>query len=65
MDDTQDLVRLTAEIVSAHVSGNTVAMTEVPALIEAVYAAFAGLGGAVDAAADGASPAAAAGAVSV
>jgi predicted transcriptional regulator len=64
MADTDDLVRLTAEIVSAHVSANTIAMSEVLELIGSVYEAFAGLGRPADAGAEGASPVAAEGAVS-
>ena len=50
MTDTKDtqefLATLTADIVSAHVSNNSVAPTELPALISSVYSSLAGLGGA-------------------
>jgi predicted transcriptional regulator len=39
-----ELISLTADIVGAHVYNNIVAIDEVPALIEAVHAALAGLG---------------------
>ncbi len=46
-NDTQEfLATLTADIVSAHVSNNTVAPSELPALISSVYSSLAGLGGA-------------------
>lgn len=48
MSDLQDsrefLATLTADIVSAHVSNNSVAATELPALIASVYSALDGLG---------------------
>jgi predicted transcriptional regulator len=45
--DTQEfLATLTADIVSAHVSNNTVAPTELPGLISSVFSALTGLGGA-------------------
>ena len=44
--DDNSLVSLTAEIVSAHVVHNTVAVSDLPALISGVYASLAGLGGA-------------------
>ena len=44
-NDTQEfLSTLTADIVSAHVSNNTVAPSELPALISSVYSSLAGLG---------------------
>ncbi|WP_224761465.1 MucR family transcriptional regulator [Brevundimonas aurantiaca] len=49
---TTDLVALTADIVSVYVANNAVAADAVPGVIAAVYAAFAGLGDAVEAAAD-------------
>jgi predicted transcriptional regulator len=39
-----DLVRLTADIVSAYLSNNRVPATEVPELLASVHAAFSGLG---------------------
>ncbi len=40
MDAKQDLVEMTAEIVSAYVSANSIAAQDVPALIRTVYAAL-------------------------
>ena len=42
-DDT--LITLTADIVAAHVSNNSVAVSDLPMLIGNVHAALAGLGG--------------------
>jgi predicted transcriptional regulator len=42
MDET--VITLTADIVSAHVSNNSVALGDLPALISSVHAALAGLG---------------------
>lgn len=41
-----ELLELTADIVSAHASNNTVAQTELPQVIRDVYATLAGLGAA-------------------
>ena len=41
----ETLITLTAEIVSAHVSNNKVAVDDLPQLIENVHGALAGLGG--------------------
>lgn len=38
------LINLTADIVSAHVANNSVAASDVPMAIQAIYAALAGLG---------------------
>lgn len=43
MEPTVDLRSLTADIVSAHVAHNSVAVGDVPALVERVYGALAGL----------------------
>jgi predicted transcriptional regulator len=40
----EDLISLTADIVSAHVSNNSVAVNDLPQLIQNVHAALAGLG---------------------
>jgi predicted transcriptional regulator len=40
-----DLLTLTAEIVSSHVANNTVAVNDLPNLINNVYTSLAGLGG--------------------
>jgi len=40
------LATLTADIVSAHVSNNSVSANELPSLISSVYSSLAGLGGA-------------------
>lgn len=50
MSDTvkhQELLALTTEIVSAHLSNNTLASQEIPALIEKVYKTLAGVNGEV------------------
>ena len=47
MDSTDDtLLTLTADIVAAHVSNNSVAVNDLPQLIANVHSALAGLGGA-------------------
>lgn len=43
-DIAENLITLTADIVSAHVSNNTVAVTDLPQLIQGIHAALAGLG---------------------
>lgn len=53
----EELLSLTSDIVAAHVSNNTVAVTDLPGLIEQVYKTLAGVGGAADAAADRPTPA--------
>lgn len=45
-DMTETLITLTADIVSAHVSNNSVALTDLPQLIANVHGALTGLGGA-------------------
>jgi predicted transcriptional regulator len=42
--DQETLITLASDIVSAHVSNNTVASAELPGLIASVYGALAGLG---------------------
>lgn len=45
MEDNNDtLIALAADIVSAHVSNNTIAVSDLPTLIQNVYAALSGLG---------------------
>jgi predicted transcriptional regulator len=45
-NDTGDtLIMLTSDIVAAHVSNNSVAVADVPTLIQAIYGALASLGG--------------------
>lgn len=44
MSDNEVLVSLTADIIAAHVSNNSVAISDLPALISATYGALAGLG---------------------
>ncbi|HVF83946.1 MAG TPA: MucR family transcriptional regulator [Sphingomicrobium sp.] len=45
-DDTQEtLIALTADIVAAHVSNNSVAVNDLPQLIQNVHGALSGLGG--------------------
>jgi predicted transcriptional regulator len=43
-DMTETLITLASDIVAAHVSNNSVAVEEVPALIEKVFGALSGLG---------------------
>jgi len=43
-NDNQELITLTADIVSAHVSNNNVATAEVASLIQSVYSALGTLG---------------------
>ena len=43
-DKTEDLLALTTEIVSSHVSNNTVAISDVPQLIEQVYKTLSTVG---------------------
>lgn len=45
-DMSETLITLTSDIVAAHVSNNSVAVDDVPALIQNVYGALAGLGSA-------------------
>ncbi len=42
--DNTELLSLTADIVSSHVSNNSVAVSDLPGLISNVYAALSGLG---------------------
>jgi len=45
MEDNNDaLITLTADIVSAHVSNNSVAVSDLPTLIQSVHSALSGLG---------------------
>jgi predicted transcriptional regulator len=44
MDQNETLIALTADIVSAHVSNNSVAVSDLPQLIQNVHKALAGLG---------------------
>nr|WP_028969975.1 MucR family transcriptional regulator [Sphingomonas sp. URHD0057] len=47
MNDTQDtLLTLTADIVAAHVSNNSVAVNDLPTLIQNVHSALTGISGA-------------------
>ena len=43
MIENKDLIRLTADIVSAHVSNNMVPASDIPSLISAIYGAFTAL----------------------
>lgn len=47
IDMTETLITLTADIVSAHVSNNSVAVNDVPSLIQNVHKALSGLNGEV------------------
>ncbi len=42
----ETLITLTADVVAAHVSNNSVAVSDIPTLIQNVHSALAGLGGA-------------------
>jgi predicted transcriptional regulator len=53
----EELLSLTSDIVAAHVSNNTVGVSDLPGLIEQVYKTLAGVGGAGDVAADRPTPA--------
>src|SRR3546814_10453204 len=44
MDDSDTLVKLTADIVAAHVSNNSGAISDIPLVIRSVHEALAGLG---------------------
>jgi predicted transcriptional regulator len=44
----EDVLALTADIVSSHVANNTVAVSDLPTLIQNVYAALANVGGAIE-----------------
>jgi predicted transcriptional regulator len=44
MEDTDTLVALTADIVAAHVSNNSVSIADIAALIGSVHASLSGLG---------------------
>ena len=44
-DQNSDLLALTTEIVAAHVSNNTVAVSDLPQLIHQVYSSLANIGG--------------------
>src|SRR3546814_1655633 len=48
MEDSETLVTLTADIVAAHVSNNSVAISDIPLIIRPVHDALAGLGNAVE-----------------
>ena len=48
MDDQETLVTLTADIVAAHVSNNSVAISDIPLVIRSVHEALAGLGQSVE-----------------
>jgi predicted transcriptional regulator len=43
-DNSTDLLELTADIVAAHVSNNSVSVTDLPGLISAVHQSLSGLG---------------------
>jgi len=44
-DTTETIITLTADIVAAHVSNNSVAVSDIPTLIANVHSALVGLGG--------------------
>jgi predicted transcriptional regulator len=53
----EDLLGFTSEIVSAHVSNNTVALSDLPGLIEQIYKTLAAIGGVDGGASDRPTPA--------
>ena len=53
----EELLSLTSDIVAAHVSNNTVAVSDLPGLIEQVFKTLSSVGGAGDAAVDRPTPA--------
>jgi predicted transcriptional regulator len=57
MDESSEIIEITAGLVAAYVSGNAVAAADVPGLIRSVHAALAGVGGEAEAAAVGKEPA--------
>jgi len=52
---SEELLSLTSEIVAAHVSNNTVAVGDLPGLIEQVYRTLSSVGGGGEPAAEAAS----------
>jgi predicted transcriptional regulator len=44
MEDAETLITLTADVVAAHVSNNSVAISDIPLLIRSVHEALVGLG---------------------
>ncbi|KGB53864.1 Transcriptional regulator, MucR family [Sphingopyxis sp. LC81] len=48
MEDSETLVTLTADIVAAHVSNNSVAISDIPLVIRSVHEALAGLASGVE-----------------
>ena len=48
MEDTDTLVTLTADIVAAHVSNNSVAISDIPLVIRSVHEALVGLDSSVE-----------------
>lgn len=48
MEDQETLVTLTADIVAAHVSNNSVAISDIPLVIRSVHEALTGLGSTVE-----------------
>ncbi|MBL8530390.1 MAG: MucR family transcriptional regulator [Hyphomonadaceae bacterium] len=52
MEDTRDIVRMTAQIAAAYVSANTIPQQDIPALIRTVHATLRDLAGAPHAAPD-------------
>ena len=48
MEDQETLITLTADIVAAHVSNNSVAISDIPLVIRSVHEALSGLGATVE-----------------
>lgn len=57
MEDQETLVTLTADIVAAHVSNNSVAISDIPLVIRSVHEALSGLGSKAEAASEPQQPA--------
>jgi predicted transcriptional regulator len=49
MDESSEIIEITASLVAAYVSGNAVAAADVPGLIRSVHAALTGVGGEAEA----------------
>ena len=57
MEESETLVTLTADIVAAHVTNNSVAISDIPLLIRSVHDALAGLATGAEAAPEPQQPA--------
>jgi predicted transcriptional regulator len=57
MDEQSELIEITASLVAAYVGGNSIAASDVPALIRCVHGALASVGGEAETSAVGKEPA--------